>query len=236
MHDTLENVDISEVNKFSGIAGLWWDPKGPFRGLHEMNPLRVAYIARHGETDGKTILDVGCGGGILSEAMARCGGIVTGIDMNRTALSVARHHRDQSGLIIDYRHASADALAGEGGQAYDIITCMEVLEHVPDPAALIAACARLVRPGGRLFISTINRTFWSYLLAIVIAEHLLGLTEKNTHSYNKFIRPRELQRWARQTGFRVGGISGILYIPYVPVCRLIPARSVNYIGHLIKHR
>jgi 2-polyprenyl-6-hydroxyphenyl methylase / 3-demethylubiquinone-9 3-methyltransferase len=234
MNNFTENVDISEVGKFSIIADTWWEKKGFFRGLHEMNPLRVDYIAKRSAISEKAILDVGCGGGILSEALARRGGIITGIDMNDAALSVATTHMLKSGLKIDYRRTFAESLANESPGGFDIVTCMEVLEHVPDPASLIAACAKLVKPGGSVFISTISKTFWAFLLAILISEYILGLTDKKTHAYRKFIRPREAKKWGQKAGLSVEDSSGILYIPYLPICCLIPTTDVNYIVHFKK--
>ncbi|MFO7964839.1 MAG: bifunctional 2-polyprenyl-6-hydroxyphenol methylase/3-demethylubiquinol 3-O-methyltransferase UbiG [Desulfobacterales bacterium] len=225
------NIDHREIQKFSKSADDWWNTGGVFRGLHEMNPMRTTYITQRVPVAGKTILDVGCGGGILCEALANKGGRVTGIDMNDAALSIARRHVKRSGLYIDYRRISAGMLEKEGSR-FDIVTCMEVLEHVPDPAALIMSCGKLLNPGGSLFISTINRSPLSFLLVIAVSEYVLGLTEKNTHSYHKFIKPSEIKTWARQAGLPVDDISGIFYIPYIPVCIRTPIAAVNYIGHL----
>ncbi len=190
--DTTPNVDAAEIAKFEALASRWWDRAGDFRPLHEMNPLRANYIDARSPVAGRRVLDVGCGGGILSEALAQRGATVTGIDMGEAPLAVARLHLLESGLEIDYRHASAEALAEEQPESFDIVTCLEMLEHVPDPGSLVRACARLARPGGDLYFATINRNPKSYVFAILGAEHILKLLPKGTHDYARFIRPSEL--------------------------------------------
>ena len=186
------NSDPAEIEKFSKLAHRWWDPEGEFRPLHEINPLRLEWIDRHAQLAGKRVLDVGCGGGILAEAMARAGARVTGIDLAEKPLKVAMLHKLESGCEVDYRLVSAEALAAEAPESFDLVTCMEMLEHVPDPAAVLAACARLLKPGGQLFLSTLNRTPAAFALAIVGAEYVARLLPRGTHTYDMFITPSEL--------------------------------------------
>lgn len=209
----MENVDPAEVAKFSALAAEWWNPAGPLRTLHEINPLRVAYIAERAGLAGARVLDVGCGGGLLCEALAREGAAVTGIDMAGDSIEAAREHASGCGLVIDYRRAAVAELASARPGAYDVVTCMELLEHVPDPGAVVAACAALVRPGGAVFFSTINRNLKSFLLAIVGAEYLLGMLPRGTHEYDKLIRPAELAAWCRAAGLAVADLSGLHYNP-----------------------
>ena len=219
------NVDPAELEKFSSLAHRWWDPEGEFRPLHDINPLRLEWIAGHAELAGATVLDVGCGGGILAEAMARRGARVTGIDLSEKALRVAQLHLHESKLDIRYEKSSVEDYAGE----FDIVTCMELLEHVPQPASMVAACARLVRPGGRVFFSTINRNPKSYLFAVVGAEYVLGLLPKGTHDYMRFIKPSELLRWSRAAGLRVEEMTGMTYNPITRRYRLGSDCDVNYL-------
>lgn len=219
------NVDPAEVEKFSSLAHRWWDPEGEFRPLHDINPLRLEWIAGHAELAGASVLDVGCGGGILAEAMARRGARVTGIDLSEKALRVAQLHLHESRLDIRYEKSSVEDYAGE----FDIVTCMELLEHVPQPASMVAACARLVRPGGRVFFSTINRNPKSYLFAVVGAEYVLGLLPKGTHDYLRFIKPSELSRWSRAAGLRVEEMTGMTYNPITRRYRLGSDCDVNYL-------
>ena len=225
------NVDQTEVNKFEELASRWWDPHSEFKPLHEINPLRLAYIEDHaGGLAGKKVLDVGCGGGILAESMAEKGAAVTGIDMGEANLEVARLHLLESGLEVDYRQLPVEKLAEEMPGAFDVVTCMEMLEHVPDPGSVIRACATLVRPGGKVFFSTINRNPKSYLFAIVGAEYLLHLLPKGTHDYARFIRPSELNRWVREAGLETRDITGMTYNPFTRVYRLDPGDvDVNYL-------
>jgi 2-polyprenyl-6-hydroxyphenyl methylase/3-demethylubiquinone-9 3-methyltransferase len=227
---TNPNVDPSELAKFSALAHRWWDPTSEFRPLHEINPLRLAHIERlAGGLGGKRTVDIGCGGGILAEAMAGRGAQVTGIDLADKPLKVAMLHGMESGSAVDYRLVSAEALAEESPGAFDVVTCMEMLEHVPDPASTVAACARLARPGGWVFFSTINRNPKSFLLAIVGAEYVLRLLPKGTHEYARFIRPSELTRHCREAGLEVSDLTGMTYNPLTRVYSLGRDVDVNYL-------
>ena len=219
------NVDQAEIDKFSALAHRWWDPEGEFRPLHEINPLRLDWIAGHAALEGASVLDVGCGGGILTEAMARRGAKVQGIDLSEKALRVAELHLQESKLDVRYEKAEVEQLAGE----FDVVTCMELLEHVPEPSGMVAACARLVRPGGRVFFSTINRNPKSYLFAVVGAEYVLGLLPKGTHDYQRFIKPSELVRWTRDAGLRSVEMIGMTYNPITRRYRLGSDCDVNYL-------
>jgi 2-polyprenyl-6-hydroxyphenyl methylase/3-demethylubiquinone-9 3-methyltransferase len=231
---TPRNADERELQKFAELAHRWWDPNSEFKPLHDINPLRADYIRAAVEQAGGTLagarlLDVGCGGGLLSEAMAAAGARVTGIDLGEKALGVARLHALETGARIDYRLSSAEALAAEAPAAFDVLTCMEMLEHVPDPAQVVAACARLVRPGGLLFFSTINRNPKAWLFAVVGAEYLLRLLPRGTHDYRKFIRPSELARWCADAGLEVAGLTGMSYHPLTREYRLGRDLDVNYL-------
>lgn len=228
----MANVDPAEIEKFSSLAHRWWDPEGEFRPLHDINPLRLEWIARHAALEGRAVLDVGCGGGILAEAMARRGARVTGIDLSDKALRVAELHLHESRLAVRYEKSSAEDYAGE----FDVVTCMELLEHVPEPAGMVAACARLVRPGGQVFFSTINRNPKSYLFAVVAAEYLLGLLPKGTHDYLRFIKPSELSRWSRAAGLRVEELIGMTYNPITRRYRLGSDCDVNYLLRCTRER
>jgi len=225
------NVDPLELEKFSQLAHRWWDPGSEFKPLHEINPLRLDYIDRIAGLKGKRVLDVGCGGGILSESMAASGASVTGIDLGEKPLKVAQLHLLESGLQVDYRLVAAEDLAQEMPGAFDIITCMELLEHVPDPAATVRACAALARPGGHVFVSTINRNLKSYVLAVVGAEYVLKLLPRGTHDYEKFIKPSELAAACRGAGLEVKGITGMTYNPFTKTYALGGDTDVNYILH-----
>ena len=225
------NIDHNEIAKFEALATRWWDPESEFRTLHQINPLRLDFINERAPLEGKKVLDVGCGGGILSESMATRGARVTGIDMGEKPLAVAKLHLKESGLEVDYRQTTAEALAIEEPESFDIITCMEMVEHVPNPASVINACSRLVRPGGELFFSTINRTPKAWLFAIVGAEYLLNILPKGTHTYEKFIRPSELERWARESGLVTKEITGMHYNPFTDRYWLAPGVEVNYLLH-----
>jgi len=231
--DTL-NVDHAEVSKFEELASRWWDPHSEFKPLHEINPLRLGYIDKIASLDGKTVLDVGCGGGILSESMAARGAHVTGIDMGEAPLQVARLHLLESGHEVNYERIPAERLAQERPEAFDVVTCMEMLEHVPDPASVVNACAQLAKPGGHVFFSTLNRNPKSFLLAIVGAEYLLRLLPKGTHDFSKFIKPSELDRWIRQAGLNSLDMTGLLYNPLTQAYKLGPDVDVNYMVYTQK--
>jgi len=222
------NADPKELAKFSELAHRWWDPAGEFRPLHRINPLRLAWIEGQAGLAGKEVLDVGCGGGILAEAMARRGARVKGIDLAEKPLRVAELHRLESGVAVTYEAASAEELAAREPGRYDVVTCMEVLEHVPDPSSTVRACAALAKPGGRVFFATINRNPKSYLFAIVGAEYVLGLLPKGTHDYAKLIKPSELARWCRAGGLEVEGLVGLTYNPLTQVYALGRDTDVNY--------
>ena len=223
------NADPVELEKFSKLAHRWWDPAGEFRPLHEINPLRLDWIAQHARLEGAAVLDVGCGGGILAEAMARRGAKVTGIDLSEKALKVAQLHLLESRLAVHYENVSVEDYAAAHAGKFDAVTCMELLEHVPEPGAMAAACARLVRPGGQVFFSTINRNPKSYLFAVVGAEYVLGLLPKGTHDYLRFIKPSELSRWCREAGLRIDELIGMSYNPITKRYRLGRDCDVNYL-------
>ena len=210
---------------------MWWQAKGPMRGLHDINPVRVKYITDRTTVAGQTVLDIGCGGGILSEALAQRGAQVTGVDMNPTALTIAAVHSTQGRLTIDYRQSTAEQLAIERPRQFDIVACMEVLEHVPSPQSIVRACKDLVKPGGHVFFATLNRTWTAWVLAIFAAEYLLRIVGQGTHTYHRFIRPAELSGWASQAGLVRQDLSGIRYIPFGPICYLTRDTRVNYMMH-----
>lgn len=224
----MSNVDHAEIAKFEALAYRWWDRESEFKPLHEINPLRVNWIEEHVRLAGKKVLDVGCGGGILSEAMALRGATVTGIDMGEAPLSVARLHQLESGVEVDYRQSTAEALAAEMPGQFDVVTCLEMLEHVPDPASVIRACHALVKPGGQVFFSTINRNPKAYLLAIIGAEYLLKMLPRGTHDFRKFIRPSELGAWCRAAGLELKDVIGMTYNPLTKHYKLGPDVDVNY--------
>ncbi|SDH35859.1 bifunctional 2-polyprenyl-6-hydroxyphenol methylase/3-demethylubiquinol 3-O-methyltransferase UbiG [Propionivibrio dicarboxylicus] len=232
----MQNADPLELQKFSELAHRWWDPTSEFRPLHEINPLRLEWIEQIAGLAGKTVLDIGCGGGILSESMAARGADVTGIDLSDKALAVAKLHLLESGRRVDYRKESAEAHAAEAPERYDVVTCMEMLEHVPDPASIVAACAQLVKPGGHVFFSTLNRNPKAYLLAVIGAEYILNMLPKGTHDYAKFIRPAELCRWAKAAGLEPDELIGMGYNPLTRVYRLNRDTSVNYLVHTVRRR
>ncbi|HHM04993.1 MAG TPA: bifunctional 2-polyprenyl-6-hydroxyphenol methylase/3-demethylubiquinol 3-O-methyltransferase UbiG [Gammaproteobacteria bacterium] len=228
------NIDPAEVAKFDASATRWWDPEGEYKPLHEINPLRLRYIQQRVDLAGRRVADIGCGGGILAEGLARAGARVTAVDMAGGALAVARLHALESGVEVDYRQMTGEALAQQEGGTFDAVTCMELLEHVPDPASLIAACAALVKPGGDVLLSTLNRNPKAYLHAIIGAEYLLKLLPKGTHDYAKFIRPAELARWLRAAGLELDDLTGLHYNPLTRRYRLGGDIDVNYLAHAQK--
>lgn len=229
-----ENIDSAEIGKFDGLARSWWDTTGDFKPLHQINPLRLGYITdRTGDLSGLRVLDVGCGGGILTEALAREGANVTGIDMAEKPLQVAQLHAIESGLDdrIDYQRATVEDFAAAHAGEFDVVTCLEMLEHVPDPASVVASCRRLLKPDGHLFLSTINRNPKAYALAVIGAEYVLGLLPKGTHDYGKFIRPSELAGMLRAAAFQLQNVTGMTYNPVTDVYRLSRDADVNYLVH-----
>ena len=231
---TSKNIDDTELEKFDAIASGWWDPEGPFRPLHELNPARLRFISERAEIDGASVLDVGCGGGILAEAMARKGGQVTGIDVAPRVLLTAKLHLHESGLDIDYREITVEDQAQESPAAFDLVSCMEMLEHVPDPASIIQSVQELLKPGGNGFFSTLNRTPLAFALGIVGAEHIARLLPRGTHRYDRFIRPSELSAWLRQAGLVVRDIVGLHYNPITRTVMLGGNVRVNYLVHATK--
>jgi 2-polyprenyl-6-hydroxyphenyl methylase / 3-demethylubiquinone-9 3-methyltransferase len=229
-----DNIDAGEIARFSAMAEVWWDRNGEFRALHDINPIRLAYVRDRTELAAKQVLDVGCGGGLLSEALASCGARVTGIDMADASLAVARRHMKDSGLVIDYRQTMAEALADESPGRYDVVVCMELLEHVPRPASILDACARLVSPGGDVFFATVNRTWLAWLLVIVVAERVLGVVRKGTHDYRKLVKPEELIQWGADAGLSLENLSGLRYIPFGGHAALCRSTSMNYLIHFRK--
>ena len=229
------NTDAAEIAKFEALASRWWDPQSEFKPLHEINPLRLDYInERCDGLDGKTVIDVGCGGGILAESMVTKGATVTGIDMGEAPLKVAKLHGLECGINVEYQQTTAEAMAEQHPNQFDVVTCMEMLEHVPDPSSVIASCAQLVKPGGTVFFSTINRNPKSYLFAIVGAEYLLRLLPKGTHDYAKFIRPSEMESWARHAGLKMRNLTGMTYNPLTQQYALGRDLDVNYLAHCIR--
>lgn len=229
------NVDPAEIAKFEALASRWWDRNSEFKPLHDINPLRANYIDGHSAVAGMRLVDVGCGGGILAEAMAQRGAQVTGIDMGEAPLAVARLHQLESGVEVEYRQSTAEDLAAEQPERFDIVCCLEMLEHVPDPGAVIKACADMAKPGAALYFSTINRNPKAFLFAIVGAEHILKLLPAGTHEYDKFIKPSELAGWMRDAGLMLEDMTGLTYNPITRNYRLNPRDvSVNYMVHAVK--
>lgn len=226
-----ENVDEAEIQKFSELANRWWDPNSEFKPLHAINPLRTDYINLYSPVQGLNVLDVGCGGGLVSEALAAMGGIVTGIDMAEAPLAVAKLHLKESGQVVNYRQISTEQLANESPEHFDVVTCLEMLEHVPDPSSVVTACAKLVKPGGDVYFSTINRNLKAWLMAIVGAEYVLNMLPRGTHEYRKLIKPSELERWARQAGLKTERMTGLHFNPLTEHYKLGPGVDVNYMIH-----
>ncbi len=231
----MSNADPLELDKFSALAHKWWDPNSEFKPLHEINPLRLDYIDQRAQLNGKSVLDVGCGGGILSESMAARGASVTGIDLAEKSLKVAKLHLLESGAQVDYQNIAVETLAAQRPASFDVVTCMEMLEHVPDPASIVRACAELVKPGGWGFFSTLNRNPKSYLFAILGAEYVLNLLPRGTHDYAKFIKPSELSRHARAAGLEINDVIGMTYNPITKVYKLEHDTDVNYLIACRRH-
>lgn len=229
-----QNFDTQELEKFASLSAQWWDPQGELKTLHQINPLRLGYLSGIMPLSGKRIIDIGCGGGILCEGMAKMGASVTGIDLNQAGIEVAKLHQLESGTDVEYLHVAAETLATERPGQYDMVTCLEMLEHVPDPASVVRACATLVKPGGHIIFSTLNRHPKSYLFAIIGAEYILRILPKNTHDYAKFIRPSELSHWAREAGLEPVELKGISYNPFTEHFKFIKDISVNYLFHAVK--
>jgi 2-polyprenyl-6-hydroxyphenyl methylase/3-demethylubiquinone-9 3-methyltransferase len=229
MMNTTANADQQELDKFGEVAHRWWDPNSEFRPLHDINPARVAWIDAHAEIKDKRVIDIGCGGGLLSEGMAALGAQVTGIDLSEKALSVARLHLYESGHVIDYRLISAEAMADADPGSFDYVTCLEMLEHVPDPASTVDACARLVKPGGQVFLSTLNRNAKAYLVAVLGAEYLLQLLPRGTHDYSRFLKPAELAGLCRKAGLEVLEITGLRYNPFTREGVVGADTDINYL-------
>jgi 2-polyprenyl-6-hydroxyphenyl methylase / 3-demethylubiquinone-9 3-methyltransferase len=234
--ETRKNSNPAELAKFDALSGQWWDPKGELGALHDINPTRLAYISQRVPLNGKQVLDVGCGGGLLAESLAGLGARVTGIDMAPKALRAAERHRLISGIEINYRLSSAEGLVYQPHPPFDVVTCMELLEHVPNPASLVESCAALVKPGGHIFFATLNKTVASHVLAILAAEYLLGIVRKKTHDWKKFIPPQDLVRWGQNAGLTLADLSGMVYIPWIRFCRIGGAPMINYVAHFIKAR
>lgn len=234
VNEPVPNIDEAEIARFEAMAPIWWDRQGDFKALHDINVLRLRYINQRAPLAGRSVLDVGCGGGILSEAMASLGARVTGIDMGEAALGVARLHLGESGLQVEYRQATAEQFAAAHPDRFDVVTCLELLEHVPDPASVISACKALVRPGGDVFFATLNRNLKSFVFAIIGAEYILGLVRKGTHRYRKFIKPAELQKWATAAGLSFRDLTGLHYNPFLRRYSLGGNTHVNYLMHFRK--
>ncbi len=228
------NVDREEINKFGKLADIWWDPKGSMGALHTINPLRTKFITENLDARNLKILDVGCGGGILSESLARAGAQVTGIDLSEAPLEIAGQHAKKQGLEIEYRCESVEEIAEKRAGDFDIVTCMEMLEHVPQPDKIVAACARLLKPNGHTFFSTINRNLKSFLFAIIGAEYILRLLTRGTHTYSKLIRPDELRQWAKASNLEFSRVSSLVYNPFSKKFKVVEKEDVNYMMHFIR--
>lgn len=232
--ETQKNIDHAERDKFDSIASGWWDPEGPFRPLHDLNPSRLKFVTDRAELEGSQAADVGCGGGILAESLAEKGANVTGIDVAPKVLATARLHLHESGFDVDYREVTVEDFAAEQPEAFDVVTCMEMLEHVPDPASIIESVAALLKPGGNAFLSTLNRTPLAFALGIVGAEHIARLLPRGTHRYDRFIKPSEMSAWLRAAGFVVKDIKGLHYNPLTRSVMLGGNVQVNYLVHAFK--
>lgn len=231
----INNFDVDEIKKFDDVAQLWWDPKGEMRTLQVINPLRIKFITEKVEESSPKILDVGCGGGILSEGLAKLGAQVTGIDLSRPSIEAAREHAEQSGLSIDYQVVSVEEIAQAQPESFDVITCMEMLEHVPDPAGIVSSCARALKPGGHAFFSSINRTPKAFLFAIIGGEYVLRLLPRGTHTYSKLIRPSELKQWSENAGMKFARLASLMYNPFTGKFKTAYGKEdVNYMMHFIK--
>ena len=232
---SFENTDNKEIEKFDNVSHIWWDPKGEMGTLHTINPLRTNFIMERLGTPNPRILDVGCGGGILSEALAKVGAQVTGLDLSEASIHVAKQHAQEQGLKIDYRYESVQDVAKEQAGAFDAVTCMEMLEHVPEPGKVIAACAQALKPGGLAFFSTINRTPKAFLFAIIGGEYILRLLPRGTHTYSKLIRPQELKDWNREAGLEFVRLASLMYNPFAGTWKVAAGKEdVNYMAHFIK--
>ena len=230
MNATSKNFSQAELDKFDDLAQRWWDPRGPQKALHALNPARLGYVAERVQLRDAAVLDVGCGGGLLSEALAQAGAKVTAIDLAPNLLKVARLHGLESGIKVDYREMPVEALAEQAPASFDAITCMEMLEHVPEPASIIEACAKLLKPGGRLFLSTLNRTPAAFALAIVGAEYVARVLPKGTHQYRDFIKPSELAKWLLEAGLELEDVSGLMYEPWRNSARVVSRTDINYLA------
>jgi len=231
MTSSVQNHDPAEIARFDTNAPRWWDANSEFRPLHDINPVRIAYIDKRAGLTGKRVLDIGCGGGLAAEGMAKCGASVTGIDLGAQTIEIAQLHALESGLKVTYLLEPAETHAERFAGHYDIVTCLEMLEHVPDPFSIVRAAAAMVRPGGDIFFSTLNRNLKSYLLAIVGAEYIMKLLTPGTHTYERFIKPSELARWSREAGLEAQDVAGIEYNPLTHVCKISSDPSVNYLAH-----
>ena len=236
MNATSKNFSQAELDKFDDLAQRWWDPRGPQKALHALNPARLGYVAERVQLRDAAVLDVGCGGGLLSEALAQAGAKVTAIDLAPNLLKVARLHGLESGIKVDYREMPVETLAEQAPASFDAITCMEMLEHVPEPASIIEACAKLLKPGGRLFLSTLNRTPAAFALAIVGAEYVARVLPKGTHQYRDFIKPSELAKWLREAGLELEDVSGLMYEPWRNAARVVARTDINYLACARKPR